>query len=54
MVEVNQHVSEYQACMESMKGRIVELERQLEWREGEGKGLCSELRTLLKEEKKIR
>ena len=53
-MEVDTHVSEYQACMDSMRTRITELERQLEWREGEGEGLVSELRTLLKEEKKIR
>ena len=53
-MEVDQHVSEYQICMESMKTRILELERQLEWREGEGDTLCTDLRTLLKEEKKIR
>ena len=54
MVEVDQHVSEYQACLESMRTRILELERQLEWREGEGDSLCTDLRALLKEEKIIR
>ena len=54
MVEVDQHVSEYQACMESMRTRILELEGQLEWREGEGDSLCTDLRAMLKEEKTIR
>ncbi|CAI7994621.1 hypothetical protein GBAR_LOCUS1516 [Geodia barretti] len=45
---------EYQACMESMRTRILELEGQLEWREGEGDSLCTDLRAMLKEEKTIR
>ena len=54
VVEVDQHVADYQMCMESMQSRIKELERQLERRDGEGESLCSELRALLAREKDIR
>ena len=55
VMEVDQHVSQYQECIETMENRIQELERQLQLRgDSEGDRVCSELRSLLKEEKKIR